>query len=339
MASLRLAVDAMSGDHGLRSSIPATVYALNHNSALHILLVGDEPSILLALASEKYDPQRLAIHHAPDIVAMDDQPSRTLRSKKKSSMYQALELLRDGAVSAVVSAGNTGALVAMSCVVLERLPGIKRPAICAPVPAQNGHTYVLDLGANVECNAEQLHQFAQMGSALCRVLGGSEMPRIGLLNVGSELTKGTTEVRDAAELLASDTGLNYIGFVEGGDIFSADVDVVVCDGFAGNVALKVCEGTASFIANELRARFKKTFYGMLVGLLARPLINAFQRDINPDRYNGAALLGLNGVVVKSHGSSGTAGFQSAIRQAARAVDHDLQAQIEKQLEITSYKPH
>ncbi len=335
MASLRLAVDAMSGDHGLRSSIPATVNALNLNSALHILLVGDEPAITLALASEKFDSTRLSVHHAPDVVAMDDQPSRTLRSKKKSSMYIALELLRDGIVSAVVSAGNTGALVAMSCVVLTRLPGIKRPAICAPVPAVNGHTFLLDLGANVECDAQQLHHFAQMGSALCRVLDGSESPRVGLLNIGSELTKGTATIRDAAELISADSRLNYCGFIEGGDLFSADVDVVVCDGFAGNVALKVCEGTASFIASQLRARFKKNLYGMFVGLLARPVITAFQRDINPDRYNGAALLGLNGIVVKTHGSSGAQGFQSAIRQAARAVRNDLQAQIEKQLETTS----
>ena len=160
MASLRLAVDAMSGDHGLRSSIPATVNARNLNSALHILLVGDAPAITLALPSEKFDSTRLSVHHAPDVVAMDDQPSRTLRSKKNSSMYIALELLRDGIVSAVVSAGNTGALVAMSCVVLTRLPGIKRPAICAPVPAVNGHTFMLDLGANVECDAQQLHHFA-----------------------------------------------------------------------------------------------------------------------------------------------------------------------------------
>tara|TARA_R110002167_G_scaffold115127_1_gene289168 strand:+ start:1459 stop:2460 length:1002 start_codon:yes stop_codon:yes gene_type:complete len=333
VASLRLAVDAMSGDHGLRSSIPATVSALNLNSDLHILLVGDKPSITLALAGEKFDSSRLSVQHAPDVVAMDDQPSRTLRTRKSSSMYLALELLRDGQVSAVVSAGNTGALVAMSCVVLKRLPGIKRPAICAPVPALNGYTYLLDLGANIDCDAQQLHQFAQMGSALCRVLDGRAAPRLALLNIGSELTKGTAAVRDAAVRIAADAKLNYCGFVEGGDLFSADVDVVVCDGFAGNVALKVCEGTASFIASQLRARFKKTVYGMLVGFLARPIIAAFQRDINPDRYNGAALLGLNGVVIKAHGGSAALGFQSAIRQAASAVRYDLQAQIEKQLEI------
>lgn len=321
----------MSGDHGLRSSIPASVNALNLNSALHIVLVGDEPTIELSLVGKKYDPQRLSIHHAPDVVTMDDKPSRALRNKKNSSMYCALELLRDGKVAAVVSAGNTGALVAMSCVVLERLPGIKRPAICAPVPAHGGHTYLLDLGASVECDAAQLYQFAVMGSALCRVLDRREAPRVALLNIGSELIKGTVAIREAADLIAADSGLNYQGFAEGGDIFSADVDVVVCDGFAGNVALKVCEGTAKFIASTLRARFKKTLYGILIGLLSRPIMAAFQRDINPERYNGAALLGLRGVVIKSHGGSGVESFESAIKQAARALSLDLQSQIEQQL--------
>jgi glycerol-3-phosphate acyltransferase PlsX len=331
VASLRLAVDAMSGDHGLHSSIPASVNALNENSELHLVLVGDRIAIAAALAEFRYDSSRLSVHHAPDVVAMDDEPASTLRHKKNSSMYIALQLLRDGDVAGVVCAGNTGALVAMSCVLLERLPGIRRPAICAPIPAEGGYTLMLDLGANVECSAQQLHQFAVMGASLSKLIDDRVSPRVGLLNIGAELMKGTVEVREAAELLKADVSLNYIGYIEGGDIFSDHVDVVVCDGFTGNVALKVCEGTANFIGQQLTLSFKRTLYGLLAGVLVKPLLSAFQRQIDPERYNGAALLGLNGVVVKSHGGSGPASFQSAIRQAARAVRTKLPEQIAEQL--------
>ncbi|WP_269620866.1 phosphate acyltransferase PlsX [Zhongshania sp. BJYM1] len=331
MASLRLAVDAMSGDHGLRSSISATLNTLNQNSALHISLVGDEPSILSALAGKNYDSSRLKVFHSPDVVTMDDVPSKALRYKKHSSMYRALELLRDGEVSGVVSAGNTGALVAMGCILLDRLPGVRRPAICARVPAIAGYTYMLDLGANISCDAEQLHQFAVMGSSLTRALDGRESPRVALLNVGAELIKGTSVVKEAAEIISADTSLNYVGFAEGNDIFSDRIDVIICDGFAGNVALKVCEGTADFIRGQLTARFNKNWYGKFAALVVMPVLSAFKRDINPDQYNGAALLGLNGVVIKSHGSSNVAGFESAIHQAEKAVKRDLTQLISAQI--------
>jgi glycerol-3-phosphate acyltransferase PlsX len=334
VASLRLAVDAMSGDLGLRSSISASLNALKQNSALHILLVGDEPAIQSALAESLYDPTRLQICHSPDVVTMDEIPSKTLRDKKNSSMYRALELLRDGNVAGVVSAGNTGALVAMSCIILKRLPGVRRPAICAPVPARNGYTFMLDLGANITCDSAQLYQFALMGSALSKALDGRESPRLALLNVGAELIKGTSVVKDAAELISTDPRLNYVGFAEGNDIFSEQIDVMVCDGFVGNVALKVCEGTANFIRDQLKAKFKQSLYGKLAGLVVKPVLSGFQQDINPERYNGAVLLGLNGVVIKSHGGSGVESFEAAIHQAARAVRSELTQLIAAQIDTT-----
>ncbi|MBW2939209.1 phosphate acyltransferase PlsX [Zhongshania aquimaris] len=334
MASLRLAVDAMSGDHGLRSSLSATLNALNRNSALHVSLVGDEPAIVNALATKKYDPARLQIVHSTDVVTMDDIPSKALRYKKQSSMYRALELLRDGSVAGVVSAGNTGALVAMSCIILDRLPGVRRPAICAPVPAHNGVTYMLDLGANISCDAEQLYQFAVMGSALAKALDGRERPRLALLNVGAELIKGTSVVKEAAELISANPQLNYVGFAEGNDIFSEQIDVMICDGFTGNVALKVCEGTANFIRGQLKAKFVQSLYGKIAAVVVKPVLSAFAREINPDRYNGAALLGLNGVVIKSHGSSGAASFESAIHKAAKAVECHLPQLIATQINTT-----
>lgn len=331
MASLRLAVDAMGGDFGLRSTIPASVLALNENSELHITLVGDEPAIRRTLAEVRTDFSRLSIVHAPDVVGMDDKPAAALRNKRQSSMALALELLRDGKVSAVLSAGNTGALVAMSCIIVQRLDGIRRPAICAPIPSDQHHTYMLDLGANVECTAQELSQYAVMGSALCCAVDGVAKPRVGLLNVGEELIKGTSLVQEAASLLADDQRLNYIGFIEGGDIFGDRADVVVCDGFAGNIALKVSEGTASFINRTLRSQLRETVLGRLCGLLLLPVLRRFQQRHDPRHYNGAVLLGLKGLVVKSHGSSDKHGFLAAIRKTAKAVGQDLPARIAEQL--------
>ncbi len=331
MASLRLAVDAMGGDFGLRSTIPASILALNENSELHITLVGDEPAIRAALADSRAPLDRLSIVHAPDVVLMEDKPASALRTKRQSSMAIALELLRDGQVSAVLSAGNTGALVAMSCIIVQRMDGIRRPAICAPIPSDHHHTFMLDLGANVECSAEELRQYAVMGSALCSVVDGNAQPRVGLLNIGEELIKGTALMQDTAALLNEEPRLNYVGFVEGGDIFGSEVDVVVCDGFVGNIALKVSEGTASFINRTLRAQLRETLLGRLVGLLLLPVLKRFQKRHDPRHYNGAVLLGLKGVVVKSHGSSDEKGFLAAIQQAARAVGQDLPARIAEHL--------
>ncbi len=321
----------MGGDFGLRSSIPASILALNENSALHITLVGNEPAVREALVGTDVDFSRLSIVHAPDVVAMDDKPSQALRGKRQSSMAIALELLRDGQVAAVLSAGNTGALVAMGCVIVQRLDGVRRPAICAPLPSDQHHTYMLDLGANVECSAEELRQFAVMGSALCASVDGVVTPRVGLLNIGEELTKGTQLLKEAAALLRDDSRLNYIGFVEGGDIFGDRVDVVVCDGFAGNIALKVSEGAASYINRTLRKQLRESLWGRLAGLLLLPVLRRFQRRHDPRHYNGAVLLGLNGLVVKSHGSSDVAAYLAAIRQTTRALGQDLPKRIAEQL--------
>ncbi len=321
----------MGGDFGLRSSIPASILALNENSALHITLVGNEPAVREALVGTDVDFSRLSIVHAPDVVAMDDKPSQALRGKRQSSMAIALELLRDGQVAAVLSAGNTGALVAMGCVIVQRLDGVRRPAICAPLPSDQHHTYMLDLGANVECSAEELRQFAVMGSALCASVDGVATPRVGLLNIGEELTKGTQLLKEAAALLRDDSRLNYIGFVEGGDIFGDRVDVVVCDGFAGNIALKVSEGAASYINRTLRKQLRESLWGRLAGLLLLPVLRRFQRRHDPRHYNGAVLLGLNGLVVKSHGSSDVAAYLAAIRQTTRALGQNLPKRIAEQL--------
>ncbi len=321
----------MGGDFGLRSTIPASVLALNENSQLHITLVGDEPAIRQALAAASADFARLAIVHAPDVVRMDDKPAQALRGRRESSMAVALELLRDGKVSAVLSAGNTGALVAMGCIIVQRLEGVRRPAICAPIPSDQHHTYMLDLGANVECGVDELRQFAVMGSALCASVDGVEAPRVGLLNNGEEVVKGTQLLKDTAAVLQADPRLNYIGFVEGGDIFSDRVDVVVCDGFVGNIALKVSEGTASYINRALREQLRESVWGRLMGLLLLPVLRGFQRRHDPRHYNGAVLLGLKGLVVKSHGSSDVASFLAAIRQTSRALVQELPRRIAEQL--------
>ena len=322
----------MGGDFGLRTTVPASLQSLKRCSDLHITLVGERASIENELKRHRRaDLSRLEILHADDIVADDDKPSQSLRDKRASSMAVALEALRDGRVSAVVSAGNTGALMALSCMIVSRLPGVRRPAICAPIPSMHGHTYLLDLGANVDSDPANLYQFATMGQALSRVVDDLDSPRIALLNIGEELIKGTRSVQEAAALIAADEHLNYVGFIEGNALFSDRADVVVCDGFVGNIALKVCEGTASFIGRLLRERFHRGIYGRVAGLTMGPLFNAFHKKIDPRRYNGAALLGLQGVVVKSHGGAGVVGFSEAIKHASFSVRRDLPAMIAEQL--------
>jgi glycerol-3-phosphate acyltransferase PlsX len=253
-----------------------------------------------------------------------------LRHKTRSSRRIALDKLAAGEVDAVVSAGNTGALMAMGSFVLKMLPGIDRPAICAPLPTRGGSSFLLDLGANVDCSAEQLHQFASMGAALAAVEGRAN-PRVMLLNIGEEQGKGNEQVKRAALLIEQDRQLNYCGFVEGDKIFHDVADVIVCDGFAGNIALKVCEGTASFIADKMRAGFLRTFVMRLRGKVAEPALRSLYAELDPQRYNGACLLGLQGVVVKSHGNSNVDGFQRAIGRAVAAVEQNLQGLIAQRL--------
>lgn len=311
----------MSGDHGLRVSLPAAIASLETFSDLHLVLVGDATSIAAAMPSVL--TARVTIVHASQIVAMDEKPSQALRHKSNSSMRVALDLLAQHQVDAVVSAGNTGALMAMSVVVLKTLDGIDRPAFCAPIPTDSGHCFLLDLGANVDCSPEQLQQFAWMGAALSATLDHIEAPRVGLLNIGAETIKGNEQVKNAAALLAADSRINYVGFIEGDGIFTGVADVVVCDGFVGNIALKVCEGTARLVRDKIKYAFMRNYFARLSAMIVRPVLNVLRRELDPQRYNGAVMLGLQGVVVKSHGNSSAASFEQAIGVAVRAVKNDL----------------
>lgn len=262
---------------------------------------------------------------------MSDRPARALRGKTDSTMRRALDLLAAGEVQGVVSAGNTGALMAMAASVVATLPGIERPAFCSPLPGRHGPSYLLDLGANLDCSADQLHQFASMGSALAASMEGLASPRVALLNVGAEENKGTATIRAAADAIGADPRLNYVGFIEGDQLLGGAADVVVCDGFAGNVALKVCEGTAQYIGERLQQQFTGTPLRRLLGMAVKPLLTALYAELDPRRYNGASLLGLGGVVVKSHGNSTPAAFERAIARTVTAVQQDLPGRISRQL--------
>jgi glycerol-3-phosphate acyltransferase PlsX len=316
----------MGGDHGLRSSLPAAVSSLQQFPQLHIVLIGVAELIRLELnkliSAQDANSARLEIVDAPEVVGADERPVSALRYKTQSSMRIAMDMLAARSVDAMVSAGNTGALMAMGLFVLKTLPNIDRPAICAPLPTRKGSTLLLDLGANVDCSAEQLYQFAAMGSALATV-AGIVRPRIALLNIGEEQIKGNEQVKGAALLIEADQHLNYCGFIEGDKIFYGAADVIVCDGFAGNIALKVCEGTAGFIVDKMRAGFLRTFTMRLRGMVAKPALQALYAELDPQRYNGACLLGLQGIVVKSHGNSSARGFQHAIERAVIAAEQNL----------------
>jgi glycerol-3-phosphate acyltransferase PlsX len=325
----RISLDAMSGDHGPSVVVAAALDAIAEFPDIELVLVGDEASINAQLAGAV--PDRLRVHHATQVVTMEDAPAQALRSKKDSSMRVAINLVKEGVVDAAVSAGNTGALMATAKFVLKTLPGISRPAICTAVPAGSaGHTHILDLGANIDSSPEQLHQFAVMGSVMVQAVDENPQPRVGLLNVGAEAIKGSADVKAAGELLSA-SPLNYIGFVEGDDIYSGTVDVVVCDGFVGNVALKTSEGLAKMISTNLRDEFLKNPLTKLAGLLSMPVLKAFRRKIDPRRYNGASLLGLNGIVIKSHGGADRLSFANAIKIARIEARQQVPAQIGKQI--------
>ena len=309
-----IAVDAMSGDVGADVCVPASIAFVRGQSGVRILLVGQH-EILEALAAAAGGlPPSVEIHDARQIVMMDEPPAEALRRKKDSSMRVAVDLVKDGSAHACVSAGNTGALMATGRFVLKTLPGIERPAIMARLPTRHGAIYMLDLGANADCSVEQLYQFAVMGSVVAKVTEGIDRPRIGLLNIGEEDIKGNDMVKQAA-LRLSASQLNYVGFVEADAIQDDRADVVVCDGFSGNVALKSMEGTAKLIRHFLELEFRGSLYGRLAGLVAWPVLRSLGRRLDPRRYNGASLVGLNGVVIKSHGAADLLAFQQAISVA------------------------
>ena len=327
-----IALDAMGGDVGPAVVVPAALQMLKETPRLTLVLVGDEGVLQQELAAHgaKASP-RLRLHHASQKVEMDDKPSLALRGKKDSSMRVAINLVKSGEAQACVSAGNTGALMATARFVLKMLPGIDRPAICSALPAMNGPTHMLDLGANVDTSAENLLEFAIMGSVLTSAVQNLAAPTVGLLNIGEEEVKGNERVKEAARLLTG-SSLNYVGFVEGDDIYKGRVDVVVCDGFVGNVALKTSEGVAKMISNAMKEEFSRNLLTRLAALLALPVLNALRRRIDPRRYNGASLLGLQGIVVKSHGGADVLAFTYAIREAVKEVEKNVPQRISKQLE-------
>jgi glycerol-3-phosphate acyltransferase PlsX len=321
----------MGGDFGPHCIVPACISCLADYPSLHLVLVGQSPLLESLIACHSgVDRARLRVEHADEIIGMDDQPAQALRGKPDSSMRVSLELVRDGVAQACVSAGNTGALMALSRHVLKTLTGIDRPAMVTAIPTQNGFCHVLDLGANVDCSAEHLYQFAVMGSVTAEALG-SVSPRVALLNVGTEEVKGNQQVKLAANLLLQAQGLNYIGFVEGDGLYRGEADVVVCDGFVGNVLLKSSEGLASMIAGRIEAIFKSTLAARLVGVLALPLLRRLQGELAPAKHNGASFVGLQGIVVKSHGAAGHEGFKSAIRRALREIQEDLPRRLQSRL--------
>ncbi len=322
----------MGGDFGPRSIVEASIACLSATPSLHLTLVG-QTSLLEELVSglAAIDRARLRIVDASEVIGMDERPSQALRGKPDSSMRVALELVRDGKAQACVSAGNTGALMALSRLVLKTLPGIDRPAMVAAIPTQQGYCQLLDLGANVDCSADHLYQFAVMGSVAAQALG-VRRPRVALLNIGTEDIKGNQQVKLAASLLKNSRGLNYVGFIEGDGLYRGEADVVVCDGFVGNILLKSSEGLATMIGERLEALFKAGLLARVAGALARPLLRRLQSDLAPARHNGASFLGLQGIVVKSHGSAGVQGLQSAIQRALIEIQENLPQRLHGRLE-------
>lgn len=329
-----IAIDAMGGDHGPSVTVPAALEALTHHPHLHLILVGDETILQRALKSGTYDANRLAIHHASQQVAMDEQPSLALRTKKDSSMRVAINLVKQGKAQACVSAGNTGALMATARFVLKPLPGIDRPAIVSTFPTMipNKNMRMLDLGANVDSSAESLVQFAVMGSVLASAVDNIENPKVYLLNIGEEEIKGNEQVKKTAQLLSSSNVVNYAGFIEGDRIYEGEADVVVCDGFVGNVALKTTEGVAILIGKLIKQAFMRNWLTKLAGLMVKPILKSFVKRIDPSRYNGATFLGLQGTVIKSHGGANIQGFAHAIEEAILGAEKNVPDQIRHQVE-------
>ena len=326
--NLKIALDAMGGDHGVSVVVPAAMKYLQQNQEHNLVLVGLENEIREQLPRGKLPP-RLSIHPASQVVGMDELASVALRKKKDSSMRVSLDLVKSGEVDGCVSAGNTGALMATARFVLKMLPNVARPAIITALPAINDRTWMLDLGANVDCTAEHLFQFAVMGSELVTVIYELPAPTVGLLNVGQEEIKGNEQVKGAHELLRN-SDLNYIGYVEGDDIFmNNSLDIIVTDGFVGNVSLKTSEGLAKMIKLYMKQSFNQNLLAKLAGLAALPVLRSLGRRIDPGRYNGASLLGLRGVVVKSHGSADVDAYCNAIGIAVKAVRSDVAARIER----------
>ena len=324
MSLITVSVDAMGGDYGPSVTIPAVLKALKQDENLQIILVGRPEN--LAIKHLAGTP-RLIIRHASEIVAMDEQPQSALKNKKDSSMRVAINLVKTGESHACISAGNTGALMATARFVLKTLPGIDRPAIAGSVPSLKGTTYLLDIGANANCTSQHLFQFAVMGSMLAKCMTHKEHPTIGLLNIGSEDIKGNDTIKETVELLRA-SSLNFHGNVEGDDIFKGTTDVVVCDGFVGNVALKTAEGVSKMMSSAMRSAFERNIPSQFVGVLAKLVLREFRQRFDPRRHNGASFLGLRGIVVKSHGAADEYAFLHAIHTAVADVRNEILKKID-----------
>ncbi|MCU7811542.1 MAG: phosphate acyltransferase PlsX [Candidatus Thiodiazotropha sp. (ex Notomyrtea botanica)] len=324
-----ISLDAMGGDFGAEVIVPAALKYLSRDKESRLILVGRQEVLQQRLGKHAFG-DRLTIQHASETVEMDELPSKALRGKKDSSMRVAINLVKSGEADACVSAGNTGALMATSRFVLKMLPNIDRPAIIKTLPSMEAHTSVLDLGANVDCTADHLFQFAVMGCEEVSAVLEIANPRIGLLNIGQEEIKGNEQVRRADELLA-DSSLNYVGYVEGDDIWKGGTDVIVADGFVGNIALKSSEGVAKMISDLMKQGFQKNILTKLAGLIALPVLHGLRRRIDPRRYNGASLLGLRGIVIKSHGGADELAFMNAISIAKKEVLADVTGRIAEQV--------
>jgi glycerol-3-phosphate acyltransferase PlsX len=324
---ITISLDAMGGDHGPESVVPAAIEMVKKHENLVLILVGRAEVLDEYLRhAPKRLRDRLEVQHATEVVEMHEPPSQALRGKKDSSMRVAIDLVKQGRADACVSAGNTGALMATGRFVLKTLPGIDRPAIITAIPAKDGHTHMLDLGANSESSPEHLYQFAVMGSVVAQAIHNIPRPTVGLLNIGEEEIKGNETVKQAAKLLNMST-LNYIGFVEGNDISNGRVDVVVTDGFVGNVSLKAMEGLAKLLAGSIREEFSRNWITRLQALIAYPVIRSLKRRMDPRRYNGASLVGLRGILIKSHGGADAFAFANAIRIAMLEVEKQVPTRI------------
>jgi len=331
----KISVDAMGGDFGPSVTVPASLKILKKYENISIVLVGDSGKINEILKKKKsLNHPRITIRNTTQVVGMDELPQSALKNKKDSSMRVSINLVKEGVVDACVSAGNTGALMATARFVLRMLPGIDRPAISSELPNANGTTCMLDLGANADCTPEQLLQFGVMGSILTNVLHKKNNPSIGLLSNGSEAMKGSEVVKKSAELFR-DSHLNFYGNVEGDDIFKGTTDVVVCDGFTGNISLKTTEGLAKMMANFLTLEFKRNWLTKISAIIAMPVLRRFKKRLDPRRYNGASFLGLNGIVVKSHGGADEFAFTHALETTISESENDVISKIKDQLKVES----
>ena len=335
MKKVTISIDAMGGDHGPVVTVPAAFRLLAKYPDVQLILVGNQEKLnsIIDTQANSNLRSRVIVRHASEEVLMDELPSKALRSKKDSSMRVAINLVKEGVAQACVSAGNTGALVATARFVLKTLPGIDRPAITTQFPTMisNKNTYVLDLGANVDSGADYLCQLAVMGTVLSSVIDNNPSPKVALLNIGSEEIKGNEQIKAASQLLSKNKNINYVGFVEGDDIFKGNVDVIVCDGFMGNVVLKTIEGALKLVTFYAKKNMRRNLFTKLTTMLALPMLKRLQKEIDPGKYNGATLIGLQGIVIKSHGGANSAAFMHAIEKAVVEVEKNVPQKIRDEL--------